>query len=657
MYWSTDEKELTLNPCPPTVTHTEEVRRKGKVVTPASDDRNASSIDITETVIHIPNSTKVDLSTSTTYTDTMYPEVRAADNKENGDGTGDGMVWVLPACPPDGPSSSSLCMSFAATLLDSADWGIPDDKVSTPGPVEFDIDHAHQHDVGEQGGRYVLAYDAPEAGDTSAQTAIWDTSDADRNAMSVSPGGYERPLWFFTRAGRYEFQVHVKGHPEHTRTDSLTPVSKDRAVTSDVREYFFHVGLMADLSIAKTVAPANPSPGDDVTITITASNAGPDTATSTKVDVTLPEGLAYSSHNTATGTYDSAAGVWTIGDLAVTNDDNTDTSDDSPALTITATVAAETRGQELAVKATISATETLEIKERVQNEQTSQEEVAVVTYTVPVLDPVSGNDMATGAITVASAVHTAPMFKVTRSVAENSAAGTNVGDIIMVMDPDEGETLTYALMGTGSDNFTATAVDGGVQIQVAAGAHLDYETTLSYDLTLTVSDGVNHEGNADASVDHKIALRIDITDVVEMTAALTVTNDGPSIRDPFPPTFSVTVENAPVPVSELHYAWHEQDARMGLNPNVREGTGIPRTIEPIVTPTEPKARQYYIIFWTLDDQGQKQNVVRSNTLDVLWEGLLTLTPTTTSAPTRYPPGRRQDKTSPGRSNVPARVYL
>ena len=67
-------------------------------------------------------------------------------------------------------------------------------------------------------------------------------------------------------------------------------------MTSDVREYIVHVGAEADLSATMTVTPQTPSPTNEVTITITASNAaGKDEAQETKVDVTLPEGLTYSS--------------------------------------------------------------------------------------------------------------------------------------------------------------------------------------------------------------------------------------------------------------------------------------------------------------------------------------------------------------------------
>ena len=97
-----------------------------------------------------------------------------------------------------------------------------------------------------------------------------------------------------------------------------------------------------------------------------------------------------------------------------------------------------------------------------------------------------------------------------RSVDENAAAGTNVGNVIVATDLD-GDTLTYAL--TGSAAFVIDVSSG--QISVASGAVLDHETQASYSLTITVSDGKNAEGNADASVDDTITVTVSVVNVDE----------------------------------------------------------------------------------------------------------------------------------------------
>ena len=108
-----------------------------------------------------------------------------------------------------------------------------------------------------------------------------------------------------------------------------------------------------------------------------------------------------------------------------------------------------------------------------------------------------------------------PRFGVSRSVAENSAAGTDVGDPVLVFS--EASDLEYSLSGDGHQNFTASATAAedpySVQIQVAEDASLDYETESTYDLILEVSNKIDHESNPDPAIDHTLAVRITLEDV------------------------------------------------------------------------------------------------------------------------------------------------
>ena len=477
VWWNDEEKELTNTVCPPSVVHVPaKYDDRGDLITSARDDRSPSGINITAeppTIIHIPNSAKVTLSASN-YPRDKYGKVWEADDAENPNGDGDRMMWVLPACPPKGPATNDLCISYSAALLNPADWN---------GNIEYIVTHVHQVDIDKQDRRYVLAYDVPEAGSTDRPELRWYSADQDTDQVYVAPGGYDRPMWFFPSRGAYEFQVYIRGNPNRKKSN---PISPDPSVTSDFRMYILHVGAEADLSATMAVPTGTPSPNSNVDITITASNAGPDAAPKTKVDVTLPEGLTYFSHNTATGTY--ANGVWSIGEFA---------NGASATLTITATVDADTRGQDLSVEATISATETVT--------------TVSGTHQVPVPDKTPRNNMATGAITVESITNGDPVFVVERSVAENASAGTHIGDPVSVKEPN-GDAFYPSLDGDGKENFEATAVAGGVQIAVARNAELNYECRTNYDLMLQISDRKDHEGNADVEVDDTIALDIQVTD-------------------------------------------------------------------------------------------------------------------------------------------------
>ncbi len=96
-----------------------------------------------------------------------------------------------------------------------------------------------------------------------------------------------------------------------------------------------------------------------------------------------------------------------------------------------------------------------------------------------------------------------------RSVAENSASGANVGSAVTASDQD-GDTLTYSLSGTDASKFNVGTSTG--QITVASGTSLDYETKSSYSVTVNVSDKKNADGTADTVIDDTIAVTINVTD-------------------------------------------------------------------------------------------------------------------------------------------------
>ena len=95
---------------------------------------------------------------------------------------------------------------------------------------------------------------------------------------------------------------------------------------------------------------------------------------------------------------------------------------------------------------------------------------------------------------------------VTRSVAENTAAGTNIGAAVSAIDADN-HTLTYSLGGTDAESFDIVSDSGQLQTK----DDLDYETKASYTVTVTAYDG-NSGGD-------RITVTIDVTDVDENVGA------------------------------------------------------------------------------------------------------------------------------------------
>ena len=88
----------------------------------------------------------------------------------------------------------------------------------------------------------------------------------------------------------------------------------------------------------------------------------------------------------------------------------------------------------------------------------------------------------------------------TRSVAENTAAGTNIGKPVTATDANTHHTLTYSLGGTDADSFAIVSTSGQLQTKAA----LDHETKDSYTVTVTVYDGF--------SGGDRITVTINVTD-------------------------------------------------------------------------------------------------------------------------------------------------
>ena len=100
----------------------------------------------------------------------------------------------------------------------------------------------------------------------------------------------------------------------------------------------------------------------------------------------------------------------------------------------------------------------------------------------------TNSDMLKVDVTVTDVVeNVAPEFAADtayRRVAENTAAGENIGAPVAATDADEGDTLAYMLGGADADSFSIDASTG----QLMTKAELDYETKSSYTVEVTVTD-------------------------------------------------------------------------------------------------------------------------------------------------------------------------
>ena len=117
-----------------------------------------------------------------------------------------------------------------------------------------------------------------------------------------------------------------------------------------------------------------------------------------------------------------------------------------------------------------------------------------------------------------------PVFALTsysRSLAENTAAGQNVGPPVTATDPN-GDTLVYSLEGADAASFDIVSTSG--QIQTKSGVTYDYEAKSTYAVQVRASDSANS---------NIASVSITITDMTEPPAA------------PEAPTVSAFVSSTP----------------------------------------------------------------------------------------------------------------
>ena len=104
----------------------------------------------------------------------------------------------------------------------------------------------------------------------------------------------------------------------------------------------------------------------------------------------------------------------------------------------------------------------------------------------------------------------------TRSVAENTSRGTNIGAAVAAIDPEE-DALVYALNGDDKDSFAIGRGTG----QLKTKAALDFEATptkTSYSVVVEVSDSKDVSGKRDKKPDASISITITLTNEPPPTA-------------------------------------------------------------------------------------------------------------------------------------------
>ncbi len=108
----------------------------------------------------------------------------------------------------------------------------------------------------------------------------------------------------------------------------------------------------------------------------------------------------------------------------------------------------------------------------------------------------------------------------TRSVAENTVEGQDIGAPLEAVDPDRGDTLAYTLEGEDAESFDIDATTG----QLRTKAALDYEAKSSYSVIVSVSDGKSSSGGDSDTLDAFITVTVTVTNAEE-AGTVTLSSD------------------------------------------------------------------------------------------------------------------------------------
>ena len=199
-----------------------------------------------------------------------------------------------------------------------------------------------------------------------------------------------------------------------------------------------------------------------------------------------------------------------------------------------------------------------------------------VTYT----DGHGPNKTATAGAMVSPPSNSPPRFSETaptRSIAENSAAGTAVGAPVRATDPDR-DSLTYTLGGSDAATFSIGRTSG----QLMARAALDYETKPSYSVGVTARD---NRGGSDTTT-----VAVAVTNVEEQ-GTVTLNPDRPLVGTAL--TASLTDPDGGV--TGETWRWSRSDAADGTF------TGIRGATRASYTPVEADEGMYLKITVTYTD--------------------------------------------------------
>ena len=211
------------------------------------------------------------------------------------------------------------------------------------------------------------------------------------------------------------------------------------------------------------------------------------------------------------------------------------------------------------------------------------------------------------------------------TVDENTPPGTLVGDAITATDPD-GDILTYSLSGTEASSFV---IDGSTgQITVGSGTMVDYESgPARHTVIVSVHDGRDAYGNDDSTIDDRIEVSIDVSNVDE-AGTVSVSPEQPESGT----ALTASLSDPDGSLSDISWQWAASSDRA----NWQDTAGASSST---YTPVDLDADKYLRVMASYADgegSGKQAQAVLSNPVQGLPEPVATPTPTVVPSPTPVP---------------------
>ena len=172
-----------------------------------------------------------------------------------------------------------------------------------------------------------------------------------------------------------------------------------------------------------------------------------------------------------------------------------------------------------------------------------------------------------------------------RAVAENTAAGTDVGAPVAATDQDAGDTLSYRLLGTDAAVFDVVAATGQLRTEAA----LDYEARDAYTVTVEADDGNGNRGD--------VTVTIDVTDVDEPPGKPAVPTVTAASVTSLRVTWTAPANTGP-PITDYDYRYKEHGT-----PDWTEVTGTTLTVTTVTIASLSENTEYDVSVRATNDEG------------------------------------------------------